>query len=121
MKGVTQQLRGELETKTQELAPVHQERAVFQARLDTALTQVQLLEGSTTRAKEKLLQAETELASIDQTQQSKREELTAAQDELQQAQERITQAEGEETVLATKEVQISQRNKDLLVRDMVRW
>jgi len=57
-KEKTEKLRRNLEVKTQELAPVTQERAVFQATLDTATTEVKLLEDSTTRAKEQLATAE---------------------------------------------------------------
>ena len=115
MKGVTNQLRTELEEKTQELAPVNQERAVFQAALETAETEVKLLEAATTRAKEKLEAAESELASLDETQQAKRNELAGFEDELAQSKERIVEAEKEEKALAEKEKLLSKRNKDLLV------
>lgn len=115
MKGVTTQLRAELEEKTQELAPVNQERAVFQAALETAETEVKLLEAATTRAKEKLEAAESELASLDETQQAKRKELDGCKVELVQAKKRIVEAEKEEKALADKEVLLSKRNKDLLV------
>jgi len=62
MKGVTANLRAELETKTSELAPVQQERAVFQNDLDTAATEVKLLNDTTSRSKEQLQKAEKELA-----------------------------------------------------------
>lgn len=116
MKGVTQTLRTELETKTQELAPVHQERAVFQADLDTAKTEVKLLEDSTRRAQERLTAAEEELATLDEKQESKRTELAAGEDELAQAKERIVEAQTEEEVLAEKEAKVSKKNKQLLVR-----
>ena len=115
MKGVTNQLRSELEEKTQELAPVNQERAVFQAALETAETKVKLLEDSTTRAREKLKAAETELASLDETQQAKRAELANCHDELAQTKDRIVEAEQEQKVLSDKEAQLAKRNKDLLV------
>jgi structural maintenance of chromosome 4 len=115
MKGVTDKLRGELEEKTQELAPVKQERAVFQAALDTAETEVKLLEDTTTRAKEKLIAAETELASLDSTQAKKRDELAACEDELTESKQRIIDAEKEEQELAQKEGSLARRNKELMV------
>lgn len=116
MKGVTQKLRSELEVKTHELAPVNQERAVFQAALDTAETEVKLLEDSTTRAKERLTAAEEELATLDQKQEFKRSALSSAEDELTQSKERIVEAEAEEKLSREKEVKVSKRNKQLLVR-----
>jgi structural maintenance of chromosome 4 len=116
MKGITDQLRLELEEKTQELAPVKQERAVFQAALDTAETEVKLLEDSTTRAKEKLDAAETELASLDTTQAKKREELAACEDELEASKQRIIDAEMEQQELEKKEGFLAKRNKQLMVR-----
>jgi structural maintenance of chromosome 4 len=115
MKGVTQKLRSELEQKTQELAPVNQERACFQADLDTAETEVKLLEDSTTRAKKNLGAAEEELATLDQKQESKSSELKAGEDELIQSKARIVDAQAEEKVLAEKEGSISKRNQQLLV------
>jgi structural maintenance of chromosome 4 len=115
MKGVTDNLRVELEKKSNELAPVKQERAVFQAALDTAETEVKLLEDSTTRAKEKLAAAEKELASLDETQSSKREELAACEDELAASKARIQEAEKEEQDLAQKEGALAKRNKELMV------
>jgi structural maintenance of chromosome 4 len=115
MKGVTQKLRSELEQKTQELAPVNQERACFQADLDTAETEVKLLEDSTTRAKKNLGAAEEELATLDHKQESKSSELKAGEDELTQAKARIVDAQADEKVLAEKEGSISKRNQQLLV------
>lgn len=116
MKDVTDELRVELEEKTQELAPVKQERAVFQAALDTAETEVKLIEDTTTRAKEKLAAAESELASLDSTQAKKREELAACEDELTASKQRIVDAEKEEQELASKEGSLAKRNKQLMVR-----
>jgi septal ring factor EnvC (AmiA/AmiB activator) len=84
--------------------------------LDTAETEVKLLEDATTRAKEKLAAAESELASLDSTQAKKREELAACEDELAQSKERIVDAEKEENELSQKEVSLAKRNKELLVR-----
>jgi structural maintenance of chromosome 4 len=116
MQGATQKLRAELEQKTQELAPVNQERAVFQANLETAETEVRLLEDSTTRARDRLAAAEDELATLDVKQQSNRDELVACEDELAKAKDRIVKAENEEKALAEKEGSLQQRSRDLLVR-----
>ena len=114
MKSVTQKLRSELEIKTEELAPVNQERAVYQAALDTASTEVQLLEEGVTRAKEKLHEAETELSTLDQKQESKRQELAKAEDELLKSKERIAEAEKEETNLANEDVKLAKRYTELM-------
>lgn len=114
MKGVTDKLRVGLEEKTQELAPVAQERAVFQANLDTAETEVKLLEDSTTRAREQLASAEKELSSLDSTQGSKRDVLASCEDELADAKQRIVVAETEEQDLAKSEGLLANRNKELV-------
>lgn len=114
MKLQTQKLRADLETKTQELAPVQQERASFQANLDTALTKVQLLEDTAKRAKERLAKAEHELATLDETEQGKRSDLASAEDELRQCKERMVEAEGEEKAFADKESQLARRYKKLM-------
>lgn len=114
-KGETENLRRELEIKTQELAPVTQERAVFQAALDTATTEVKLLEDSTTRAKEQLASAEKELASLDTTQQEKRATLASCEDELIASKHRIVEANKEEAELAEQEKTLAKRNTELMV------
>lgn len=116
MKSVTQQLRSELELKTEELAPVNQERAVYQAALDTASTEVQLLEEGVTRAKLKLQEAETELNTLDQKQESKRQELANAEDEIIKSKERIADAEKEEKVLASEDVTLAKRYTELMAQ-----
>ena len=114
-KEVTDKLRIELEDKTQELAPVKQERAVFQANLDTAATEVRLLEDSTTRAKEQLNSAERELASLDDNQAKLRAELASCEDELAESKQRVTDAEKEEKSLVNKEKALAAHNVDLTV------
>jgi structural maintenance of chromosome 4 len=116
MKGVTETLRSELEEKTEELAPVNQERVIYQAALDTATTEVDLLKNGVTRAQEKLQQAEFELANLDQTQESKRRELSSAEDELAQSAARILEAEAEERLLGTREGELSKRYTEVMVR-----
>ena len=116
VKGITQGLRAQLEVKTQELAPVNQELAVFRASLDTANTEVKLLEDSTTRAKERLAKSEEELASVDEKQQSKRVELTKCEGDLADARKRLVEVEKEEKVLGEKESSLAQKSRDLMVR-----
>ena len=116
VRGKTDELRAELEEKTQELAPVKQERAVFQATLDTAVAEVKLMEDSTNRAKEQLEAAEGELASLEETQQSKRDELAASEDELTQSRERIVDAEKEEKQLAETEKVLAAKNSGMMSR-----
>lgn len=119
MKGVTQKLRTQLEEKTQELAPVNQERAVFQANLETAETEVRLLEDSTSRAKERLKASEEELETLDEKQQGKRNELAECKDQLSKVKSRIVEAEQEEKSFAEKEGTLIQRSRDLLVSGLL--
>jgi len=118
-KGETEQLRRELEKKTHELAPVSQERAVFQASLDTARTEVKLLEDSTTRAKEQLSAAEKELSSLDTTQEAKRVELAKLEDGLAESKQRVVDAQKEDEALAHQEKDLSKRNMELMVRALI--
>lgn len=114
-KGVTEKLRKELEQKTLESAPVTQDRVVFQSALDTALTEVKLLEDSTTRAKEQVQSAENELATLDFKQQEKRQKLSEFEDELAQSQQRIVDAQVEDDILAEKEKIFSKNHSQLTV------
>jgi structural maintenance of chromosome 4 len=116
MKGKTHALRTQLEEKTQELAPVHQEKAGYQNDLDTAETECKLLEDSTKRASDKLKAAEEELSSLDEKQRSKREELSSCEDELAQTKSRVQEAQQEDKEIAEKEVQLSKKARELLVR-----
>ena len=116
VKGKTDQLRVELEEKTQELAPVKQERAVYQNALDEATTEVKLMEDSTTRAREQLEVSERELASLSDTQQKKRDELAACEDELAESKQRVVDAEAEEKALAETEKTLAAKNSALMVR-----
>lgn len=115
MKEKTQELRSQLEQKTEELAPVQQEKAVFQNNLDTAETEVKLIEGSANQSKEKLKEAEEELSSLDEKKQLKQEELASAKDELARSTERIKAAELEEIQLKSKESQLLSKTKELMV------
>jgi len=112
-KGVTAQLRRELEEKAQELAPVTQERAVFQAALDTAATEVKLLEDSTTRAKEQVDAAEEELETLDSKQDILRSKLAGFEDELEQSKQRIIDAQQEDEKLNESEKKLSKKYTDL--------
>lgn len=114
-KGVTEKLRKELEQKSQELAPVTQDRVVFQSALDTALTEVKLLEDSTTRAKEQVNASEKELATLDSKQDEKRKKLSEYEDELSQSQQRIVDAQTEEESLAEAENVLTKRHAQLTV------
>lgn len=115
MKGVTQKLRVELESKAQELAPVKQERAVFQAELDTAETELKLLEDAVTRATERLQASEEELEALDETQGTKRQTLAQHQEGLTMSKGRIVAAEKEEQELAQRESMLSKKKKEYLV------
>jgi structural maintenance of chromosome 4 len=115
MKGTTEKLRKDLEQKTLELAPVSQERAILQSAVDTALTEVKLLEDMTTRAKDQLSSAEKELATIDSLQDTKRNELEKCEDDLMQSKQRLTDAEKEDVILAKEEEALTKQSNELLV------
>lgn len=115
-KGVTERLRRDLEEKTQELAPVTQERAIFQSALDTAATEVKLLEDSTTRAKEQIDAVENELETLDSKQNQLRSTFAGFEDELDQSKQRIVEAEQEDELLSGNEKKLSKKYADLTVR-----
>ena len=114
-KGITEQLRLELEEKTQELAPLQQERTVFQNSLDTAQMEVNLLEDTVSRALEQLEGAEKELSSLDEKQSAKRTEWKECKKELATSKERVGVAEGELKELGVKETSLAKKNSELLV------
>ena len=115
-KGITEQLRIELEQKSQELAPLQQERTVFQNSLETAQMEVNLLEDAVSRAKEQLESAEEELSSLDSKQSSKREELQTCERELEESKQRVQVAEQESKELVEKETSLAKKSSELLVR-----
>lgn len=115
-KGETEALRQELKIKKEELAPIIQERTVFQAALDTAMTEVNLLEDSTRRVREQLEAAEKELAELDSTQESKRAQLESSQSELEASNKRILEAKEEDIKLCEEEKSLAKHNAELMVR-----
>ena len=118
-KDETEKLRQELELKTKELSPVKRELAEFQAALDTAMTEVKLLEDTTTRAKEQVAAAEKELASLDSTQEKKRASLSKAEDELAESKERVVEAQMEDTELAKQEKILAKSHAEMIVSKMI--
>ena len=114
-KGITENLRRELEEKTHELAPLQQERTVFQNSLDTAQMEVNLLEDTVSRALEQLESAEKELSSLDSKQSSKRTELKECEVELASSKERVGVAEGELKELEQKESTLAKKSTELVV------
>jgi structural maintenance of chromosome 4 len=114
-KEVTEQLRRELEEKTQSLAPLLQERSTFQNSLDTAQMEVKLLEDGVSRAKEQLVGAEEELASLDERQTEKKREKKELEKELAQSEKRVKEAEGEAKDLEAREGVLAKKSSELLV------
>jgi structural maintenance of chromosome 4 len=114
-KMITQHVRRDLEAKTEELAPVKQERSILQAALDTAETEQRILEDSSIRAKERLCSAEDELASIDDTKAQKRTQLAKKENELTETQGRIVALESEDAELARGAAALDTKHGDLLV------
>lgn len=115
MKDATDQMRSHLEMKTNELAPLQQERAVFQASLETAQMEASLLTDSVQRNQEQLSSSEKELASLDECQSRKRQELSLAEDELVASKNQIEDLEKEDKELERVEVTLIARHKSLLV------
>jgi structural maintenance of chromosome 4 len=113
---VTLELRSKLEAKSQELAPIQQERAVYQNALETAESQVQLLTESSQQAQQRWQQAQAELDSLDTVQATKTAARQDATQEIKDARARLQAGMQEDQVLQEKETQVNQRNKDLLVR-----
>ncbi len=114
-KGITEKLRLELEKKTQELAPLQQERTVFQNAFDTVQMEVKLLEDTVSRAKEQLVKAEEELSSLDSKQITTRKELKECEKELVSSQTRVADAEREHRELGENEAALSKKSTDLSV------
>lgn len=115
-KDVTDQLRAQLEQKTNELAPLQQERAIFQASLDTAQTEASLLLDTVQRNQDQLKSSEKELASLDDCQSKKRQELAEAENEAMSCKNQIEDMTKEDFELGRKEQTLITRNKNLLVR-----
>ena len=114
-KEETQKLRMNLEEKNKELSPVMQERAVYQAALDTAVTEVKLLEDSANRAKKQLDSAEKELSTLDEAQSNMRKELADLEDELTESKNRIEEAKQEDSKLIDNEKILAAQHSELTV------
>ncbi|KAL3941771.1 MAG: hypothetical protein SGBAC_003915 [Bacillariaceae sp.] len=113
-KASTQKIRRKLEVKTQELAPVKQQRAVLQASLETAETELKLTKDSTDRALERLQSAEEELAALDETQDKKRNELQATEKDLSTAKTAVQSLHDEDKSLARIEDSLGKKQKDYI-------
>ena len=114
-KGTTQQIRRNLEAKTQELAPVKQERSVLKAALDTAEAELNICEDSTRRANERLIAAEEELASIDSTKSAKCQMLLEKRQEIETTKTKIECMEKEDAELEIGEKGLEKRHNELVV------
>lgn len=115
-KGVIQERRAQLEVKQEELAPVLQQLAEHQNLLDTATTEIELLESSTANAQASLRKAKDELDQLDQRKESVRTKLASTQLDLDQAKNRLVEAEREDGEIAEKEGQLATRYKQCMVR-----
>jgi len=116
MKEKTQELRGLLEAKTLELAPILQERAVYQADLDTATMEVKLLEDSTRRAQQQLSSAKKELSSLDKNQSTAKDTLKKNEKEFLQAKDRLQDAKEEEKSLQEDEKKLAAKSSEFIAR-----
>ena len=76
---------------------------------------MKLLTDSTNRAKERLFSAETELAALDETQETKRKNLTATKKELSDAKETMISLQSEDKELLQKEERLGKHHKEIIV------
>ncbi|KAL7557450.1 hypothetical protein ACA910_009266 [Epithemia clementina (nom. ined.)] len=112
----TLQLRTELEGKTLSLAPLIQERTVRQSALETAETELNLLEDATKDAQRRLEEAALELENLEANQQNKQAQLRDYQTELERKKEQLGELEREEKRLGALEVDTGNRRKSHLAR-----
>ena len=111
----THLIRRQLEMKTQELAPLKQERAIKQAALDTVETELGILVDSTNRSKERLRTAEEELASIDGTKAAKTKQLAETELQKENAKLKLVTLEKEDSELQSGEEALERRHNELVV------
>lgn len=115
-KGVTKQLRLELEEKTQELAPLHQERTVVPKLLDTTKKMgIDPLKDAIALELEQPAWAEWELNSLDGAKGAKRKEFLECESELASSKVRVERAEGDLEELGQKKTTLAKRSAQLLV------
>ena len=114
----TQELRAELEAKSEALQPLLSEKATDQAALETAQTELQLVQNRTTDAQKRLDEATQELNNLDATKKAKENEVSVMTAELREAAEKVQSLEGEEKDLASKEVKLSSQQKSLMVSSL---
>lgn len=119
VKGETEGLRRELDQIQDQLAPIQQERASFEAALTTSEEEVRLLQDSVTRNQVQYEQAKNELATLDQTQADKRRKLEEAQNEREQLDKELTELKAEDDKLSRKEKKLVVKQKTLLVSRFV--
>lgn len=112
----TQEIRRDLEAKTQELAPVKQERSILQAALDTAVTELKILEDGSNRAKERLLSAESELADLDNKKSSKSTEYVNVEKEVVEKKDKIVALQKEDSDLENLEGALGKHHEDVLAQ-----
>lgn len=112
---VTQEIRRDLEAKTQELAPVKQERSILQAALDTAETELKILEDASNRAKERLVSAEEELGNIDSKKSKKSEEYASVQKEVEEKKTKTSTLQKEDIELEKLGEALGKHHEDVLV------
>jgi structural maintenance of chromosome 4 len=115
-KSITETLRLELEAKSHELAPMQQERTVYQNSLDTAQMEVDLLEDGVSRALEQLTNAERELSELDGRQRDTRTKLKECETELTVSKARVSKAEVELQDLGPKETALAKKSIDLVTQ-----
>ncbi|CAJ1935399.1 unnamed protein product [Cylindrotheca closterium] len=115
-KASTQKIRRKLEVKTEELAPVKQQRAELQASLETAETELKLMKDSTDRAQERLQSAEEELAALDETQDKKRNELQTTEKDLSTAKITVQGLHNEDKFLIRDEESLGKKQKEYIAK-----
>jgi structural maintenance of chromosome 4 len=95
---------------------VLEERSVYQAALDTASTEANLLEDTTKRSLQQLEKSEKELANLDSHQADKTAALEEATEELSSSKARLGEAKQEEADLAKKEQSLQKKHAEYTAR-----
>ena len=111
----THKLRSELEAKTEALAPLMQDRTARQTALDTAQTELNLIQDATREAQKRLEDATQELANLEDNHEKKKEALREHQTTIDESKKQLDSLQTEDRNLADEEAQLSRKHKSQLV------
>jgi len=115
-KDITADLRTQLQSVTETLTPIAQQRSLYQASLDTSTTEMNLLQSSTTRAQSQVDAAEKELLGLDTKQEELRGKLSRKEDELAESKSRMEEARNEDAGYKEKEGALAKKHSEYTAR-----